>query len=206
MGLEVSRIFALADGSFHIKNTKNATFGTSRKMSQNRTLKHASNITTAFSVFKTQKDVLLKCKYSHLESPMSSYRTCRHLWGLLMLESGGQVGCVEVLSKDAGEAVALPWVILTTAVTVASMVSTPEGGKVWLCLVFQMEFKWIQWTPSSRECQLLFMLISQHLWLKWPNYWALDAKNPTSCYVRRCVCFEWKRYYLQAKARHLISF
>ncbi len=39
MGLEVSRIFALAEGSFHIRNTKKATLGTSSKMSQNRTLK-----------------------------------------------------------------------------------------------------------------------------------------------------------------------
>lgn len=39
MGLEVRRIFALAEGSFHIRNTKKATLGTSNKMSQNRTLK-----------------------------------------------------------------------------------------------------------------------------------------------------------------------
>lgn len=39
MGLEVSRIFALAEGSFHIRNTKKATLGTSSKMSQNRTLR-----------------------------------------------------------------------------------------------------------------------------------------------------------------------
>lgn len=39
MGLEVSRIFALAEGSFHIRNTKKATLGTRSKMSQKRTLK-----------------------------------------------------------------------------------------------------------------------------------------------------------------------
>lgn len=39
MGLEVSRIFALAEGSFHIRNTKKATLGTSSKMSQKRTLR-----------------------------------------------------------------------------------------------------------------------------------------------------------------------
>lgn len=38
MGLEVSRIFALAEGNFHMRNTKKATLGTSSKMSQNRTL------------------------------------------------------------------------------------------------------------------------------------------------------------------------
>lgn len=39
MGLEVSLIFALAEGNFHNRNTKKATFGTSSKMSQNRTLR-----------------------------------------------------------------------------------------------------------------------------------------------------------------------
>lgn len=44
MGLEVSLIFALAEGNFHIRKMKKATFGTSSKMSQNRTLgrKHVS--------------------------------------------------------------------------------------------------------------------------------------------------------------------
>ena len=42
MGLEVSRIFALAEGSFHIKNTKKATLGTRSTISQNRTLKQRS--------------------------------------------------------------------------------------------------------------------------------------------------------------------
>lgn len=39
MGLEVSLIFALAEGNFHIRKMKKATFGTSSKMSQNRTLR-----------------------------------------------------------------------------------------------------------------------------------------------------------------------
>lgn len=39
MGLEVSLIFALAEGNFHTRNTKKATFGTSSKMSQKRTLR-----------------------------------------------------------------------------------------------------------------------------------------------------------------------
>lgn len=39
MGLEVSRIFALAEGSFHIRKMKKATLGTSSKMSQKRTLR-----------------------------------------------------------------------------------------------------------------------------------------------------------------------
>lgn len=42
MGLEVSLILALAEGNFHTRNTKKATFGTSSKMSQNRTLRRQS--------------------------------------------------------------------------------------------------------------------------------------------------------------------
>lgn len=44
MGLEVSLIFALAEGNFHIRNMKKATFGTSNKMSQNRTLRRQHGI------------------------------------------------------------------------------------------------------------------------------------------------------------------
>lgn len=39
MGLEVTLIFALAEGNFHNRNTKKATLGISSKRSQNRTLK-----------------------------------------------------------------------------------------------------------------------------------------------------------------------
>lgn len=65
----------------------------------------------------------------YLDSPMSSYRTCRHLWGLLMLASvsGCQVGNADVFSSGEGEILPLYWANLTTAVTVASMVSDPEG-------------------------------------------------------------------------------
>lgn len=44
MGLEVSLILALAEGNFHTRNTKKATFGTSSKMSQNRTLRRQSTL------------------------------------------------------------------------------------------------------------------------------------------------------------------
>lgn len=68
MGLEVSLIFALAEGNFHIRNTKKATLGTSSKRSQNRTLK---------------RQVVVNCQIlwhfffysivsSYLESPTSS--------------------------------------------------------------------------------------------------------------------------------------
>lgn len=39
MGLEVSLIFALAERNFPIRKMKKVTFGTSSKMSQNRTLR-----------------------------------------------------------------------------------------------------------------------------------------------------------------------
>lgn len=54
MGLEVSRIFALAEGSFHIRNMKKATLGTSSKMSQNRTLrqKDEDEMMTMQNIFK----------------------------------------------------------------------------------------------------------------------------------------------------------
>lgn len=42
MGLDVSRIFALAEGSFHIKNMKKATLGTNSSRSQNLTLRQKS--------------------------------------------------------------------------------------------------------------------------------------------------------------------
>lgn len=38
MGLEVRRILALAEGSFHIRKIKKATLGTRRSRSQNLTL------------------------------------------------------------------------------------------------------------------------------------------------------------------------
>lgn len=176
MGLEVRRIFALAEGSFHIRKTKKATLGTSSKMSQNRTLRqrddcklskwtlicssycqstdilcslsdfqfeqwviyfyfvflalsHISQILKQrmfYSLFQGFKPFLQK--YTYLESPMSSYRTCRHLWGLVMLASvsGCQVENVDVFSNGEGEILPLYWVNLTTAVTVASIVSYPE--------------------------------------------------------------------------------
>lgn len=67
----------------------------------------------------------------YLEFPMSSYRTCRHLWGLVMLAplSGCQVGNADVFSSGVGEILPLYWANLTTAVTVASMVSHPEDQK-----------------------------------------------------------------------------
>jgi hypothetical protein len=42
MGLEVSRILALAEGSFHIRNMKKATLGMRSTRSQNRTLRRES--------------------------------------------------------------------------------------------------------------------------------------------------------------------
>lgn len=56
MGLEVSRIFALAEGSFHIRNTKKATLGTSSKMSQNRTLRQRDDCKL---FLKTQKKTFI---------------------------------------------------------------------------------------------------------------------------------------------------
>lgn len=50
MGLEVSLILALAEGNFHTRNTKKATFGTSRKMSQNRTLRRQFMLLYAFYI------------------------------------------------------------------------------------------------------------------------------------------------------------
>lgn len=38
IGLEESRILARAEGSFHMRNTKNSTLGTKSNMSQYRTL------------------------------------------------------------------------------------------------------------------------------------------------------------------------
>lgn len=68
----------------------------------------------------------------YLEFPMSSYRTCRHLWGLVMLASVSvcQVGNADVFSNGVGEILPLYWANLTTAVTVASMVSHPEDQKL----------------------------------------------------------------------------
>lgn len=48
---------------------------------------------------------------------------------MLAPESGFQVGNADVFSRGDGEILPLYWVNLTTAVTVASMVSEPEGEK-----------------------------------------------------------------------------
>lgn len=45
---------------------------------------------------------------------------------MLASESGCQVGNADVFSNGEGETLPLYWVNLTTAVTVASMVSDPE--------------------------------------------------------------------------------
>lgn len=129
MGLEVSLIFALAEGNFHIRKMKKATFGTSSKMSQNRTLRrqhgglqfctHLHSFTTILQSFQT------RC---YLESPMSSYRTCRHRWGLVMLDwgSGCHVGRADVFSRGEGETLLLYGANRTAEVTVANMVSEPK--------------------------------------------------------------------------------
>lgn len=58
MGLEVSRIFARADGSFHIRNTMKATLGTSSRMSQKRTLRQRHHCKLFLSA-----EILLIYKY-----------------------------------------------------------------------------------------------------------------------------------------------
>lgn len=130
MGLEVSLIFALAEGNFHIRKMKKATFGTSSEMSQKRTLRrqhgslqfctHLHRFGTILQSFQT------RC---YLESPMSSYRTCRHRWGLVILDwgSGCHVGSADVFSRGEGETLPLYDANLTAEVTVANMVSEPKG-------------------------------------------------------------------------------
>lgn len=91
MGLEVSLILALAEGNFHTRNTKKATFGTSSKMSQNRTLRRQSMLLYAFdicgnAIMSAASHGITLCKRCYLEFSMSSYRTCRHRCGLEMLD------------------------------------------------------------------------------------------------------------------------
>lgn len=83
MGLEVSLILALAEGNFHTRNTKKATFGTSSKMSQNRTLRRQSTLLYPFYIGGNAKlpaasHGITLYERCYLEFSMSSYRTCRH--------------------------------------------------------------------------------------------------------------------------------
>lgn len=83
MGLEVSLILALAEGIFHTRNTKKATFGTSSKMSQIRTLRRQSTLSYPFyicgnAILSAASHGITLYKRCYLEFSMSSYRTCRH--------------------------------------------------------------------------------------------------------------------------------
>lgn len=73
-------------------------------------------------------EYIISSKRSYLESPISSYRTCRHRWGLVTLDwgSGCHVGSVDVFSSGEGETLPLYEVNLTAEVTVANMVSDPN--------------------------------------------------------------------------------
>lgn len=188
MGLEVRRIFALAEGSFHIRNIKKATLGTSSKMSQNRTLdkkrwekgqKHkmmttmqnvlkgslsAANIVdidtslwTVTVIYWFNGHGFTNIPYTdYLESLTSSYRTCRHLWGLVMLAplSGCQVGNADVFSHDVGEILPLYWANLTTAVTVGSMVSGAE--KIYIIMRYELLYITLQQTFTKIIVLILY--------------------------------------------------
>lgn len=87
---------------------------------------------------------------TYLEFPTSSYKTWRHLWGLVMLlsVSGCQVGKADVFSSGVGVTLLLYWANLTTAVTVASMVSNPIGTNP----NQQVSVKIQHWNTKTEHC------------------------------------------------------
>lgn len=84
MGLEVSLIFALAEGNFHIKNTKKATLGTSSKRSQNRTLKRHVVVNG-----QTTNCLWNLCDFWMVQALLlKNILSCHHTWSLLRPHKG----------------------------------------------------------------------------------------------------------------------